>query len=177
MQLIFVGESPFRIQANQLAILTVSFTQNHKLINIHILNISEQLVSLPESLILWSLIFKWNLTQNSKIFISWNTFEHAVFIMADIFTCSSCQINFQFEAWKHSIHITENIFKCIFFKENVWISIKIQLNFYSIANKSALFQVMPGNEYHWAWLGHNELKLIYEILSKWVLLKSQQDIS
>ena len=54
---------------------------------------------------------------------------------------------------QHGRHFTDDIFKCIFLNENIWISIKISLKFVpkgSINNISALVQIMawcrPGDK-------------------------------
>ena len=50
---------------------------------------------------------------------------------------------------KMATHFADDIFKCIFFEENIWFTIKISLKFVpkgSINNNQALFQIM-------AWFG------------------------
>ena len=58
-------------------------------------------------------------------------------------------------AGQNGSHFTDDILKCIFFDENVWISIKISLKFVfrcAINNIPALVQIMA-----WRWLGDKPL--------------------
>ena len=67
-----------------------------------------------------------------------------------------------FSLWQNCCHFTNNIFKCIFVNENVWISLKMSLKFvpkFRINSIPALAQI---------WIGTNQVTSYY--LNQWWLL-------
>ena len=145
-------------------------------------------------------INRWNFNLKSKILIKGNAHEKVVCEMSTFWArCQwlsyydpetlvlSCFLLFRvqngrmFEAEKNGRHFADDIFKCIFFNESIWIPIKLWLKFVPkcpISNIPALFQIMawcrPGDRplsepmmfslLPYASLSFNELKAIGVVL-------------
>ena len=101
----------------------------------------------------WTLRNKtqWNLHRNSHIFNQENYFENIVCEMAAMWSWPQCLNTLR--PRQNGRHFPDDIFKCIFLNENVWISNKISLKFVpkgSIGNIPALVQIMawhrPGDK-------------------------------
>ena len=112
---------------------------------------------------------QWNNKRNSYFLIHKNVFENVVWKIVAILTetlCKYCGI-FGVKAWsmfyvfntlrlgQDGRHFTDDIFKCIFLNENIWISLQISLEFVlkvRIDNIPALVQIMA-----WCWQGDKPL--------------------
>ena len=106
----------------------------------------------------WEYI-KWNSNQNSIMLTQENAFENVVcqkvghFVLGEMSWCTERptladalppHINSSFPA-QNCCHFTDVIFRCIFLNENVWISIRISLNFVptiSMNNIQVMVQIM-----------------------------------
>ena len=94
---------------------------------------------------------RWNVNQNSYIFIQENAFESGVCEMAAILSRPQCVNTLRLR--QNGRHFADDTYKRIFLKENVRISIKVSLKFVpksAIDNIPALFQIMawrrPGDK-------------------------------
>ena len=94
---------------------------------------------------------KWNLNQNTQLFAYENASQAIACTMAAILFCSQC-VN-TLRPRQNGRCFPDDIFKCIFLNENVYISIKISLKFVPkgpINNIPALVQIMawcrPGDK-------------------------------
>ena len=93
----------------------------------------------------WTLknIFQWKSNQNTTIFIEENARQNVVCEMASILSRPQC-VNI-FWLWQIGHHYADDIFKCIFLNENVWIARKKSLNIFPedpINNIQSLVQIM-----------------------------------
>ena len=106
------------------------------------LPISEVLWHSPES----------NFTVSAQATILHNEFEN---IFKSIATTPRCQWVNTLRPGQHGRHFAEDIFKCIFLNEKVWISIKISFHFVHkgrIDNIPALVLIMA-----WCWRGNRPI--------------------
>ena len=91
-----------------------------------------------------------SINQNPYIFIQENALENVVCEIAAIFSRPQCVNTLRLRRNRH--HFADDISKCIFLQENVWISIKILQKFVPkgpINNIPALVKIMA-----WHWPGH-----------------------
>ena len=85
----------------------------------------------------WTLgnIIQWNLNQKTIIHIEENGFEDVICKMLAIFSKCEWVIAYSTAAVntlrprQNGLQFADDIFKCIFFNENVWIAIRISLGF------------------------------------------------
>ena len=105
----------------------------------------------------WSiylLSFKWHLQSNSD-FLWWSHISYQyIYRIVHMFLFGLAPFN-TLRPRQNDHHFSDNIFRCIFLYENVWISIKISLKFVPngpINDKPALVQIMA-----WRLLGDKPL--------------------
>ena len=97
--------------------------------------------------------FQWSINWNSHSFIQENAFENIVCEMGAILPRGRW-VN-TLRPRQNGRYFADDIFKCIFLNENVWISLQISLKFVpkgSINNIPSLFQIMA-----WGWPGNKPL--------------------
>ena len=101
----------------------------------------------------FEMIWRWRSALNPKrTWVDWSPCTGSL-VMIILMLSGAVKYTHDLNSLRHGRHFADDIFKCIFLNENVWISIKISLKFVPkgpINNIPALVQIMvwcrPGNK-------------------------------